>query len=473
MLGLLLLIMGCTETTAPALPTTAATAVQSLSDPSSATTIVARPAETLVPTFTPPPTAAARAATGGQSASDSEQNAAPSATPVDFNQVIVELSYEVPGLGLDRVLIGDMANRIIFLDKATGRQVEYSNQGGVLLELRQALSDVELQPLPADCQFCVQIEYQLSLDSLEGVGWLQDEVLLASVENFMAVALGAHFPKDTAVGLRRSATAFAPAHTVAFKEDGSLYAWLAIEPQIAAPLPAAEAFQSLSPILDALPIAEIPDSYVISCYGSPVESLFIRWGETARAFNIVCPEFSLTADLLPLYLQLETVASDKLLGVALERPQAAFSLDQLLSYRRSDGARLNLFYGGLLVANDVDGSTQYTRTLTDAQIEDLFATVLAGELLQPGIKSFSPTATPVVTDTGTIPAPVPSSTLVVRTADGLYDARWSDQVTNSALFELDRILNEMLGLPNPVQADEAAPVPAATTTQGVEATPTP
>ncbi len=467
MLGLLLLMLGCTEKTAPALPTTAATAVMT-AEATAATSAVARPAETLVPTFTPPPTVVPRAAAGDETASAPQESALPTATPVDFNQVIVELSYEIPGLGLDRVLIGDMANRIIFLDKATGRQVEYSNQGGVLLELRQALAAAELQPLPDGCQFCVQIQYELSLDGLDEAGWLPDEVLLASVENFMSIALGAHFPNGTAVGLRRSATAYAPAHTIAFTDDGSLYAWLATESEIGGPVPAAEQFQRLAPELDALKLAELSDNYVISCPGSPVESLFINWGESARAFNIVCPEFSLTSDLLPLYLQLNAAAADKLTGVALERPQAAFSLDQLLSYRRSDGARLNLSYGGQLVAIGIDGTNRYTSTLAIAQVEELFATMLAGDLLQPGISSFIPTPTPVVTDTAAVSAPPLSSSLVLRTADGLYEARWSGPSSDAGIVQLDTFLNELLGLPA-----SAAPVPEAASSQPVEATPTP
>lgn len=474
MLGLLLLVVGCTDSTASTLPTMAAAAAQSTPASPSAVNAATIPLETLVPTYTPLPTAAVRADTSAELGAAAADQVSPSATPVDFSQVIVELRYEIPALGLDRVLVGDMANRIVFLDKATGRQVEYGSQGGVLLELRQALAAAELEPLPDGCVLCVQLEYQLSLDGIEQAGWSRDEVLLASIENFMAVALGAHFPKDTVAGLRRSATAYAPAHTIAYTTDGSLWSWLAIEPEVAAPIGAVGALQSLSENLDALPLAEMPDDYVVSCQGSPVEWMFVNWGGAARAFNIVCPEFSLTADLLPVYLNLNAAATVKLSLVALERPQAAFSLNQLLSYRRFDGARLDLFYGGLLVAVDVDGSTRFTNTLPASEADGLLSIVLAGELLKPGMSSFSPTATPAPDDTGSAPAHVPSSSLVVRTAAGLYDARWTDMVTDDGLIELDRVLNEMLGLPGSVQAEvTATPTLAAASDQGVEATPTP
>src|SRR5690606_7332989 len=112
-------------------------------------------------------------------------------------------------------------------DLQTDRQLVKTNQAAVLLEIQGALLNRQLAELPDDCDRCVHFSYELPLVPQQGAGWLEDPVFLASVENFMAVNLGPHFPPDTVLGLRRRASAYNVAQTLALTADGTLWRWLA------------------------------------------------------------------------------------------------------------------------------------------------------------------------------------------------------------------------------------------------------
>ncbi|KPK04918.1 MAG: hypothetical protein AMJ56_16620 [Anaerolineae bacterium SG8_19] len=91
----------------------------------------------------------------------------PQSTPVPNTPVVI------PGLALDRRIQGNVANQIEVIDETTGESVIRRDQPGVLLELQQALSELELSEVPAGCDFCVQMEYELPLANLSESGWLK------------------------------------------------------------------------------------------------------------------------------------------------------------------------------------------------------------------------------------------------------------------------------------------------------------
>lgn len=356
----------------------------------------------ITPTPLPPPTSAV--------ATD---------TPIPFDKTVVELRYTIPALGLERRLQGNISGQIIFFDETTSAGYERSNQTAVLLELQQVLPTLTLSPPPTDCPDCVLVSYSLPLSAQSGEGWLQEPTLLASIENIMAVTLGAHFPPQTVVGLRRSASAYAPAQTIALTADGQLWLWLATEGQIAPPLTGETA---VSPLLSALANTStdtLRNSYVVNCAGGPpIETLYLLSPNTAAPYliDIGCPEFALPTTLLPLYLALDDPLATKLATLAgPPRPPAALPLAGLLDYRRPDGARLTLYADGRAVVQ-MAGTAVYSTTLLATDILSLTNSLTQSGLLQPGLTSFQNSGDETAT---------PTWHLLVRTADGVLDARWS------------------------------------------------
>jgi len=98
------------------------------------------------------------------------QEVPPTSTPIDFEQLVVELRYTIPLIGLDRTLSGDVSGRLNVVDVANDFTVEQRNQAGVLLELQQSLPELELADLPEDCNGCVWLEYELPLTGDQCLG---------------------------------------------------------------------------------------------------------------------------------------------------------------------------------------------------------------------------------------------------------------------------------------------------------------
>ncbi|MBE2225505.1 MAG: hypothetical protein IAF02_28475, partial [Anaerolineae bacterium] len=261
-----------------------------------------RPPMTLAPTYTP---AATQGPLPTLTPPPARETAVPE-TPIPFDETVIELRYQIPLLGLDRRLQGNVANQLILVDETSGRSIQRNNEGGVMFELREALSGIELAAMPDGCPGCVYVEYELADAGLSGSGWLQDPVLLASIENFMSATLGPHFPEGTVMGLRRSASPYAPSHTIAVAEDGRLWMWLATEAEVN-PAISSEITPLLLAELAQLPLADLNDQYLADCRGVPIETLHLTVaGETWNG-RIVCPELTLPTPLQPLYLQLNNL----------------------------------------------------------------------------------------------------------------------------------------------------------------------
>ncbi|MCA9875368.1 MAG: hypothetical protein KC441_16970, partial [Anaerolineales bacterium] len=346
-----------------------------------------------------------------------------------------------PARSLDRRLQGSIAIHIITVDETTGVSRERSNQAGIMLELTSALPEMTLEPMPEECDTCVLVEYELPAQGISDSGWLKDPVLLASIENYLAATLGPHFPPDTVIGLRRSATPYAPAHSIAVTADGRVWTWLATEAQVSLPTEADPDRPELSLLAD-LPLAEFQDQYAVECLGSPLETLYLQQGDNTWQGLIVCPELSLPNTLLPLYLRLDRDLVEKTAPVTLPEPPPLFPLSALVDYRRADGAQLTLLADSTLIGLDTAGAI-FTGTLTTTQPISLTTTLVKSNLLQPGLKTFDtdPTATS------------PRTVLVVRGPDGLLDGQWITLPDNEIFAELDALLAAVVGIPAPVDTE--------------------
>lgn len=387
-----------------------------------------RPAITLQPTFTPQ-------ATAGPLPSLTPPPPRPTAvpsTPIPFADTVFELRYQIPMLALDRRLQGNVASEIVAVDETTGLSRQRSNQAGIMLELRAALPEMKLEPLPADCPGCVFVTYDMPGLGASGSGWLQDPVLLASIENYLTAALGPHFPPDTMVGLRRAASPFAPAHSVALTSDGRVWTWLATEAEVSPPGEAIPDRLELN-LLPDLTLADLQTTYTADCAGSPLETLLIRRSDITWEGDIVCPEMALPDTLLPLYLELDQRLAAKTADVSLPHPASPFPLDGLVDYRRADGSQLSLLADGTLIGIDTSGDI-FTGTLTSTSPLSLTATLVRSNLLQPGLRTF--TAAPSAT---------PQTILVVRGPTGVLDGQWDTLPERDIFVTLNTLLADLIG----------------------------
>lgn len=419
-----------------------------------------RPPVTLAPTYTP---AATQGPLPTLTPPPTRETAVPD-TPIPFDETVLELRYQIPLLGLDRRLQGNVANQLIVVDEASGRSIQRNNEGSVMFELRQALLGMELAAMPDACPGCVYVEYELSDAGLSGSGWLQDPVILASIENFMSATLGPHFPEDTAIGLRRSASPYAPGHNIAIAEDGRLWMWLATEPEIS-PAVNSEITPQLLAELAQLSLAELNDQYQADCLGVPIETLQLNLADETWNGRIICPELTLPTTLQPLYVQLDALLAEKTAVVALEKPDSTFPIDALLQYNRADNTKLTLYPNSTLIAIDSLGSI-YTTTLTSTLPVSLTTSLLDTGLLEAGFKTFIATESEPVTTTVT--AEPATSILAVRGVNGLVDAEWLDLPDFDAIRFLDLLLNNVLLSEGAVDLTDAETPTAPTVTPTAE-----
>ena len=374
-------------------------------------------------------------------------------TPIPFGANVVEVRLTIPAIGFDRRLQGGVSSQIILVDESNGFSVQRDNQASVLLDLQQVLPELVLAPVPDGCEGCVHLTYNLPFSGVQGDGWLRDSVLLASLENYFTTTLGPHFPAEAVIGLRRSASPYAPAHSVAVMADGRLYRWLANEGEVA---PMSTASPTLLAAFEAIEPQAMAQQYTAPCPGSPLESLLLTGREAERLIALVCPEFALSTELQPLYVALDEALAELLAGseATLPRPPAAFPLTAVLDYQRLDGAQLTIFLDDTAVASNASGQP-ITTTLSSSQVISLTTDLLASGGLRTGLTTFlaeegtNPTATPSA----------PRTALLVRGPAGVYDAQWFNTADVPLLADLNDLLNELLsgGTAVPIETPEATP----------------
>jgi hypothetical protein len=354
-------------------------------------------------------------------------------TPVAFDESVVELRYAILGLDLDRTIVGNVASQIEITDQTTGISTTRSNQIGVLLELQQALPELQLAEIPDACEYCVYLEYRLPKEGKEDAGWLENTQLLASIENFTAAMLGPHFPPDTIVGMRRSATPYHVAHTVAMTSDGQLWRWTATEAEVEGPQPSDDEVVDIVADLEELDIGAMKDIYSAACpQGSGVETLFLSNSGSASQIQIVCPELALPANLLPIYQLMDQLADDKVSEERLETPEPSIPLEALLYYHRSDGIETSLLIDDQISISGGDGIT-FTDTLTNS-----FALSLTIDLVKSGALKEN------VSDFPEIPT---GNFVKVRGPENVWEAVWTDEPDSLLLpyiEQLDELIDQKL-----------------------------
>lgn len=404
----------------------------------------------------------------------------PTDTPVPFGETAVELRYTIPAIGLDRRLQGNVSSQIILADEATGQILKRDNQSGTLIELQQTLPDLLLGPIPEGCETCVHVSYNLPFSGEQGDGWLKDRVILASIENYFAVSMGPHFPPNTIVGLRRTASPYAPAHTIAISEDGMQTIWLATESELETAVPANPAILEA---LNQLDLTQLAPEYRVTCGVTPIENMLLVSGDTTRQIIINCPEYALPDTLVPFYTAIDNELAAKLAAsdVTVERPPALFPLNAVLGYQRVDGARLTIFRDGTAVAISPSNQT-VTTTLASSDIISLTTTLLESNELKLGLTTFlgeprtdeGEDLPETTTATQTPTPPPPRSVLLLRGPQGVYDGFWPETANVPLLEPLNELLNSLVGdVVEEGVAETAVPAEEPDETAVPEATATP
>ncbi|WP_420644177.1 hypothetical protein [Candidatus Leptofilum sp.] len=391
-------------------------------------------------------------------------------TPIPFGANVVELRLTIPSLGLDRRLQGSVNSQIILVDENNGFSVQRDNQASVLLDLQQVLPELVTNPVPEGCDSCVRVAYSLPFSGVDGEGWLRDPVLLASLENYFTITLGPHFPPGAIIGLRRSASAYAPAHSIAIMEDGRLFRWMANQGEVE---PAGVASPALLAAYAGVDAPALSQQYAAPCPGLPLESLLLADREQERLIALVCPEFAVPFSLQSLYVALDNALNEMLTAseVTLPRPPVGFPLTAVLDYQRIDGAQLTVFMDNTAVAS-LNSSQPISTTLTSSQVISLTNNLLASGSLRTGLNTF------LDNDTAATPE-VTRSWLLVRGPAGVYDAEWIGTADVEVLAELNTLLDELLSqeistpesTPIATPEDSETAVPATTPTATPTATP--
>ncbi len=393
----------------------------------------------LPPTFTPD---SQNIAAPTQTTQPTATAVQPTDTPIPFGQTSVQFRIRIPSLQLDRRLIGTVSSQITAVDETTGRAVQRGNQAGPLLELRQALPQLVLEPVPEGCENCVYFEYELPLVPASGAGWLRDPVMLASVENFLTAALGPHFPPDTVLGLRRGVSPYAPANSLALTADGRLWRWLAVDDEIAAPLPPEQVGETLLNTAVSVDSAPLADSYLVNCLRLPVETLYLNVTEP-RTILLRCPGLALPTTLVPLYQQLDAWLAPVVAPAAIEQPPTAVSLTTVLDYTRPDASHLAIEMNGTITAVSAEGEV-VTTTMTLEELTTLTQPFLESGVLQPGLTTLQQTDTAVYR-------------LIIRSEQGLLDGSWPTADNRPILQELEQLMADLLE--STPATPEASPTP--------------
>ena len=382
--------------------------------------------EGFVPTIYPTRTASPTATLVSPPATSTPN---PTVTPIDYQQTAVNLSYQIPGIGLDRRISANISSQVEVTDATTNQVVNLSNQPQVLIELQQVLKDIELEPIQNDCSMCVRLEYELPMAGKSGVGWLQDRRLLASLENYTAALLGAHYPEGTLIGLRRTATLFHPAHTIAVTEDGQIWHWKANESSVQSPSDYSDEFFPLLQAIEQLEPENLRERYVISCPQGPgFEELFLAGDEEDTNIRLTCPELTLPSSLMTIYVTLDGLVNELIELDQSDSPEPLVPLSALLYFERDDGLNLTVFQDNS-VTLIADQGQIFTGTISNTVVLSLTNQLVESELVQPGMVD-------ILQETYT-------NNIFLRGEEDVYETGWLDSI-NPELADFIAWINELI-----------------------------
>lgn len=436
------LLVACQSDEPPSPPTQAAPA---------AALPTAVPLPTIYPTFTPNADGSIPTA-----ATPTPQPIPPTSTPVDFSKPVITFRYEIPALGLDRRFEGTLSSDIRLVDITAGTSIDLPNQARALLEIQNVLSNLQpLEPPPANCNGrCVLLTYDLPVEGKSGSGWLQDDILLASIEFFFANNLGAHFPPETIAGLHRAASGYTVSHTAAVLADGTVWRWQATDFQIPEPTIGTGTITNLVP---SLPLNLYENVYAADCPYFPTETMHLASAAATRTINLVCPELTLPVSLTAVYGELVQLANQTLDPERnIPLPQQLLPLEGLLFYQRADGATLSILNDGTQVAIDAAGQP-YTTTIPVQDARDLIDLMATSDVLPRGVAIANDPEALEETE----------SLLLMRNELGVYELGWSETIGQGLLppiLTLDEWLINEVGFIGEVVAPTATPEISSTIT---------
>lgn len=379
------------------------------------------------------------------------------ATPIPFDDVVLTAQMRIPAIGYDRRLEGNIGSELIFVDESAARGQYRVRQAVILIELQQALADLVLAPVPPDCDECVELSVTFPLEEVEVSGWLQDPVLMASLENLFAVTLGPHFSEEAVAGLRRTASPYAPAQTIEVTADGTVWIWQGNQERVVASFAADEALMTAVSNTVNLPFQT---QYAASCEGIPVETLMLESDSGGtQQITIACPAFALPLSLLDLYAQLDALMNEAVLD-AIPIPETALPLTAVLQYQRQDEVTLTLYQDGALLLQTP--TETITDTLAVERLISLTTPLVEEEIVTLGLGTF------LIEDEDE-----KANLLFVRGSGGVYDAAWAAGETAVQLQPLDTLIESYL---NPDATPDGTAMPTTQTPEAREtavASPTP
>ena len=383
------------------------------------------------------------------------------ATPIPFDDVVVTARLRIPAISYDRRLEGNIGSELIIVDESAARGQFRERQALILIELQQVLEDLVLAPVPEGCDQCVELEVTFPLEEIEYRGWLQDPILLASLENLFAVSLGAHFSPEAVAGLRRSASPYAPAQTIEIQQDGTVHIWQANKDAIVTTFEGSEA---LNTAVSETANTAFQPQYAASCEGVPLETLFLKsdlGGE--QTVTIACPAFAVPIPMHDLYIQFDALMAEFVLD-AIPPPDTGVPLTAVLQYQREDGAFLIIENDGALSLDDGSGAV-LTDTVTLDQIGLLTEPLIESGTVSLGLSTF------IIEDEAE-----KTAVLLIRGPQGLYDGAWSETQSITELAPLNDFVDSYLGITEeaPVEEDSIqTPDPEESTSTPESATSTP
>lgn len=403
----------------------------------------------LQPTFTPSDPLQQSAPTLQPQSSD-QQNVTPTPS-VDLNAAVLGLTYKIPAIGLERTLEANLAGKLTLTDLANGNVVTVSNGQRFLTEIVAAIQANKdlFEPVPADCELCVTIGYNLPASGDSAEGALPDPTLQASIQRFFASRLGPHFPPNTVIGHHRTASGYTVAQTAAVTADNQLYRWIAADPQVTVSSPPALPDQAT---LDAW-TAEIVKfngvDLVTNCPNFPNETIVYQ----DLPLNLRCPELALANSLIEPYQTAAELTTPLLADERnLDIPSTKLPFGAVLYYEQRDGSTLTIFEDGAVTA-----TFPLTPTEPITGTEAITPTVLPPETVNTIVppREIEPLITPLLAS-DVIPRGVTAAVsneqtefeelILIRGADGVYEFAWSDGIGQELLPGiqiLDLLLDEI------------------------------
>ena len=359
-------------------------------------------------------------------------------TPIPFDDVVVTARVRIPAISYDRRLEGNIGSELIFVDETAGKGQFRARQAVILIELQQVLEELVLAPVPEGCEQCVDLEVTFPLEEIEFRGWLQDPILLASLENLFSITLGPHFSPDAVAGLRRTASPYAPSQTLEVQNNGTVHIWQANQDAVVASF---EASEMLTTAVSQTVNTAFQSQYAASCEGVPIETLMLKSESGGvQTITIACPAFAIPLPMHDLYVQFDRLMGEVVLD-AIPAPETGIPLTAVLQYEREDNVSLLVDYQGGLSLVDAAG-TLITDTLSIEQITTLTTPLIENGMVSLGLTTFASEEEN-------------TAVLLIRGPQGLYDGAWNETQTIPELEPLNSFVDNYLNIPSKDSSDES------------------